>query len=215
MTGGKILVFARAPVPGETKTRLIPALGPEGAATLHALLIERTLLALADLQSASVELWCTPDTEQAFFRHCREKFGCTLKQQQGADLGSRMASALESALADAPWAILLGTDCPDLHARDIQEAIAALNRGTDAVVGPAHDGGYYLIGLRQTSPQLFSDIPWGSGSVWELTRERLEQLGWRYSLLRTQHDLDRPEDLQHFPRLREQLRDAVRLRDPR
>ncbi|WP_457668838.1 TIGR04282 family arsenosugar biosynthesis glycosyltransferase [Thiolapillus sp.] len=215
MTFGKILVFARAPVPGKTKTRLIPALGPEGAAELHTLLLEQTLFKVCSLQACPVELWCTPDTEQAFFQRCSENFGVRLKSQRGEDLGARMRWAFESALADAPWAILLGSDCPDLRGEDIQQAIAALDKGADAVAGPAHDGGYYLLGLRKAAPELFSKIPWGTGRVWELTRERLQQLGWRYSMLRRQHDLDRPEDLRHFPQLRELLRNAAHLPDPR
>jgi len=129
-----------------------------------------------------------------------------LRSQSGADLGARMFSALSSALANSPWTILVGCDCPDLDSRDISETIGLLEKGMDAVVGPAHDGGYYLLGLRKVTPALFADMPLGTDQVWSLTRNRLERLGWQYTTLRVQHDLDRPEDLRHFPGLLRELR---------
>jgi len=198
MSEGRILVFAKAPIPGKAKTRLTPTLGEEGAAKLHARLVMHTLDRVCNPSGHPVELWCTPRLGHDFFRTCAKAYELRLKLQQGKDLGARMYSAFASTLADCPWAILLGTDCPDLDYRDIQKAIALLCNGNDAVIGPAHDGGYYLLGLRQPFPELFADIPWGTDQVWEVTRKRLEQLGCRYATLRVQHDLDRPEDLRHF-----------------
>lgn len=198
MSEGKILVFAKAPIPGNAKTRLIPALGKEGAAELHARLVVQTLDRVCNPGDHPVALWCTPTPEHEFFRACANAYELELMLQQGEDLGARMHSAFASTLADCPWAILLGTDCPGLDYGDIQKAITLLCNGHDAVIGPAHDGGYYLLGLRQPFRELFADIPWGTDQVWDMTRQQLEQLGCRYATLRFQHDLDRPEDLQRF-----------------
>jgi rSAM/selenodomain-associated transferase 1 len=201
MSDGRILVFAKAPIPGKAKTRLIPALGMEGAAELHAQLVLQTLDRICKPGGTPVELWCTPTLEHDFFRACASEYDLQLKSQRGEDLGARMYSAFESTLTTCSWAILLGTDCPDLNYSDIQKAIELLHNGNDAVIGPAHDGGYYLLGLRQPLRKLFADLPWGTDKVWDVTRKHLERLGCRYATLRVQHDLDRPEDLQRFPEL--------------
>lgn len=201
MTKGRILVFAKAPVPGKAKTRLIPALGMKGAADLHAKLVLRTLDKLCTAPSIPVELWCTPTLEHDFFRTCANSYELQLKLQQGNDLGARMHGAFASALASCSRAILVGSDCPDLDYSDIQTAMQQLQNGHDAVIGPAHDGGYYLLGLRQPLPALFADMPWGTDKVRDLTKRRLKQLGYRYASLSVRHDLDRPEDLQRFPEL--------------
>ena len=112
-----------------------------------------------------------------------------------------MQHAFETTLRSAPWAIILGTDCPNLETSDMQQAIDAMRNGIDAVAGPAFDGGYYLLGLCRTSASLFREMPWGTADVWAITRDRLEQLGWSYTTTTWQHDLDRPEDLQHFQNL--------------
>ena len=198
---GSIMVFARAPIPGKTKTRLIPALGKKGAAHLHALLIDQTLSRIHSIGAVDITLWCTPSTEDPFLQSCAERYGATLKTQHGQDLGSRMQQAFETTLQSNPWAIILGTDCPELESSDVQQAVDALNNGADAVAGPAFDGGYYLLGLRRTSASLFRQMPWGTENVWEITRNRLEKLGWNTTTTTWRHDLDRPEDLDHFPNL--------------
>jgi rSAM/selenodomain-associated transferase 1 len=201
MSEGKILVFARAPVAGKVKTRLIPALGAEQSADLHKLLTAQTLDTACGTSDLTVqtELWCTPDTKHDFFQACASEYGITLKTQQGENLGGRMLSAFESTLLTSDWAILIGTDCPDLNIDDIRQAIMELENGKDAVAGPAHDGGYYLLGLRKTHADLFDDIPWGNSEVWQLTQHKLMQLNYSHTMLRFQHDLDRPQDLQYFP----------------
>lgn len=114
-----------------------------------------------------------------------------------------MQYAFDSTLRSAPWAIILGTDCPALETSDVHQAVDAMRNGADAVAGPAFDGGYYLLGLRRTSASLFREMPWGGENVWKMTKERLEYLGWPYSTTTWHHDLDRPEDLEHFPNLPE------------
>lgn len=201
MNQGKILLFARAPEPGKAKTRLIPALGAEGAAALHARLVKQTLSTVCALHENLVELWCSPDTEHDFFQSCAGEFDIRLRLQRGEDLGARMLWAFECTLTSAPWAVLIGTDCPDLNTDDLRQAIAHLENGADAVAGPAHDGGYYLLGLRKAEPELFKRIPWGTDKVWLLTKKQIEHMGWICTVIRTHHDLDRPEDLLQFPRL--------------
>src|SRR5438046_5315143 len=124
-------------------------------------------------------LWCAPDTSDPFFRECERRHGAGLHAQGEGDLGARMRRAFESALARAARAILVGSDIPALSARYLRDADRALRRGDDAVIGPAEDGGYALIGLTRCDPELFRDIPWGGPEVLVQTRRRLAGLSWR------------------------------------
>ncbi|MBI5461445.1 MAG: TIGR04282 family arsenosugar biosynthesis glycosyltransferase [Gammaproteobacteria bacterium] len=217
----RILVFCKPPIPGQAKTRLIPALGAQGAADLHAELVRATLARAVRSELAPVELWVSAEPEHAFFQQMHAEFACAVLTQHGDDLGARMAQALETALADAEFAVLIGTDCPALDADYLAQACAALadradrTDGADAVLGPAEDGGYVLIGLRRfdrrSGPRsdrgfdysaLFADIPWGTSAVLEQTRQRLAGLGWSVRELPALWDVDRPEDL---PRLQSRL----------
>ncbi len=195
-----LLVFAKAPEPHHAKTRLIPALGAESAAALHARLVEQTIETACSTQGVRVELWCTPNCTHAFFVELQQRFDIQLHEQEGIELGQRMAHALASALQTADRAVLIGSDCPELDRLYVEEAFDAL-READAVLGPALDGGYVLIGLRRTAPSLFEQIPWGTDRVLELTRAGLDRLGWRWIELPPLRDLDRPEDLGYFPQL--------------
>jgi rSAM/selenodomain-associated transferase 1 len=190
----RTLVFARAPVPGQVKTRLIPALGAAGAAALHQRLTEQLLERLCVAPVGPTELWVTPDTRHPFFIDQAQRWNIGLYPQQGVDLGARLHYAAGQALTRARSVILVGTDCPALDAGYIRAAAARL-RVDDAVIGPAADGGYVLLGLCRTDPQLFNGIPWGTSAVARLTRTRLVALGWRFSELETLADIDRPEDL--------------------
>jgi hypothetical protein len=189
----RLLVFARAPVPGQAKTRLIPALGAEGAAALHERLVRRTLTVAQGL--APVTLCCAPGPEHPFFQSIAGQRGVELQRQEGADLGERMSRALQAGLSVAPAVILVGTDCADLQRTDLQEAFAGLAEGADAVLGPAADGGYWLLGLRRWDGVLFEGMAWGTAGVLQQTRTALAGLGWRWRELPVRHDVDRPEDL--------------------
>ena len=195
---GAIMVFARAPVPGKTKTRLIPALGAEGAAHLHACLIDRTLSKLTAIDHVNVTLCCLPSTDDPFLQSCAQRYGTGLSAQHGDSIGSTMHHAFGKALKSAPWAIVLGTDCPELQTEDVQEAVEIMQCGVDAVAGPAYDGGYYLLGLRRVSSHLFLNIPWGTEQVWAMTQDRLRTLGLSWVSIERRHDLDRPEDLEYL-----------------
>ncbi|HEX9684520.1 MAG TPA: TIGR04282 family arsenosugar biosynthesis glycosyltransferase [Burkholderiales bacterium] len=196
--GAAVIVFARAPRPGAVKTRLVPPLAPEEAAALHARLVKRTLETARAASYRRIELHGTPDIDDPFFRFCAGHFGAALVAQSGADLGARMLAAFESALADCPRVLLLGSDCPALTARHLRQADRALRDGADAVFVPCEDGGYALIGLKRVDPRLFEGVAWGGASVMEDTRARLQQMRWRWRELETLWDVDRPEDYERL-----------------
>lgn len=190
---GRLIVFAKAPVPGTVKTRLIPALGADGAAALAGRLIARTLDMAWHSAAAPLELHVDPDAAHPFFLSLAE--APPMVAQQGSDLGKRMHHALTAALRGTDFAVLIGTDCPGMDGNYLQQACAALAEGCDAVLGPAEDGGYVLIGVRRPEPALFAGVEWGSDRVLAQTRARIAALGWKLFELPTLWDLDRPEDL--------------------
>jgi hypothetical protein len=198
----RIMVFAKAPAPGEVKTRLIPALGAAGAARLQQQLIERTLRTAAAAGLGTPELWCTPGPQDPFFAACAERHSVGLQAQREGDLGMRMAHALDSALAAGSAALLIGCDCPALTPAVLRDAAAALAGGNDAVFGPAEDGGYVLVGLaRGPAAPLFEGVAWGTATVMQETRVRLAGGRWRWRELTPLWDVDRPEDLERLARL--------------
>ncbi|MGI9304492.1 MAG: TIGR04282 family arsenosugar biosynthesis glycosyltransferase [Gammaproteobacteria bacterium] len=192
---GRILVFAKAPVPGEVKTRLMPQLDAAECAELHKKLVARTLSTAIDARLCQVELWCSPDPSHAFFGDCAKRFGITLARQDGSDLGARMRSALGQTLDRSEFAIVIGSDCPTMTGAYLAAACEPLAHGTRCVLGPAEDGGYVLIGCREVDELLFSAIAWGSSGVLTETLQRLARLGWDYTVLSELWDLDRPQDL--------------------
>ncbi len=196
----RILVFAKAPVPGAVKTRLIPALGAEGAAALHQELLEHTLARLVPAQIAPLELWCAPDAGHPLFTELAQRFGVSLCVQCGADLGARLLHAAADALTRAQAVVLIGCDCPALGPDYLSGALAALREepALDALLGPAADGGYVLLALREAAPLLFTDMPWGGDGVADETRARLRRLGWRWRESGRLADLDRLEDLARY-----------------
>lgn len=185
-----IIVFARAPVPGEAKTRLIPRLGAWRAARLHERLILQALRT-AEQASDAVELHGT--RRHSFFRKLKMRF----RLQRGTDLGERMHHALSRAKGQA---ILIGSDCPMLTPADLRRAARWLRSGYDAVLAPTEDGGYALIGGRRLPKLVFEDIDWGGARVYADTVEKLK--GYRWRALRRLWDVDRPEDLERLRALR-------------
>lgn len=192
-----MLVFAKAPQPGAVKTRLIPLLGAEGAAALHARLIKHTLGVAREAALGRLELHGAP-ARDPFLEYCAEGYNATLIEQCDGDLGTRMYSAFDSALASVGSAILIGADCPALTARHLRHAARALSAADDAVLIPAEDGGYAMMGLRRCDKSLFTGIAWSSPQVMEQTRTRLKRLGWRWTELETLWDVDRPADYERL-----------------
>jgi hypothetical protein len=194
----RIIVFARAPEPGAAKTRLIPLLGAGRAAALQLILIDRALSTALAAGIGPVELWCAPSAQHPLLMRCAERHGIGAASQCDGDLGARMLHAAVTALAATPRVIIIGADCPVLTAGDLQRAAAALAGHHDAVLIPAEDGGYVLIGLRWWDARLFAGIAWGTDQVMTATRERLAALGWRWLELPPAWDVDRPADFERL-----------------
>jgi len=198
LTNCRIIVFAKAPIPGEVKTRLLSSMDAQTVTALHKQLVLYSLNMAVESKVGSVELWCAPSKEHPFFLRCAEKFGIELHPQTMGDLGRRMARAFDETLKKVPMALLIGTDCPSLTPADLRQAQKALNQGAQAVIGPAEDGGYVIIGLCKYEPHLFEGISWGTGSVLEETRERFRRLRWNWHELPQRWDVDRPEDVERL-----------------
>ena len=197
-----LIVFARAPLPGRVKTRLVPRLGEWGAARLQARLTRQTLRTALAARCAALELHGTPRARHPFFLECRKHFRLRLQQQRGRDLGERMYRALAAALRRYAAALLIGTDCPVLRPQELRRATRLLRGGCDVVLSPAEDGGYALIGVRRVSWRLFDGIAWGESGVYAQTAERLSALGYRWRALCKVWDVDRPADLERLRSLR-------------
>ncbi|MDQ6627234.1 MAG: TIGR04282 family arsenosugar biosynthesis glycosyltransferase [Pseudomonadota bacterium] len=194
-----LIVFAKAPVAGHAKTRLIPALGTAAAAALAEQLLEYAMRAATAARFDHLELCVTPDVgHPAFRRLASGDDRLTVSTQGDGDLGARMDRALTRALSTHERAILIGTDAPALDAGRLVGAREALI-GLDAVFVPALDGGYALVGLARPAPTLFADVDWGSAQVMTQTRLRAGAAGLRWRELEPVADIDEPEDLVHLP----------------
>lgn len=189
----KVQVFARAPVSGEVKTRLIPRLGAEAAADMQRALTERALTTALAAGIGPVELWCSPDRSHPSFSAFNDS-GVALHDQGEGDIGERMHRALANALRAGDMPVLIGSDCPSLTVQDLRDAGQALERGADLAFVPAEDGGYVLIAARTCSRSLFDGIEWGTERVMAQTRGRLRELGYSWKELAPRWDIDRPED---------------------
>jgi len=182
-------------------TRLAATIGEVEAAEIHARLTRHILSITTSSGLCPVELWCANNPEHAFFNQCQLDFPVRLQQQQGDDLGERMAHAFAETLKEADQVICIGCDCPALTAADLEQALVSLGHGYDCVLKPAEDGGYVLIGLNSVAKDVFQGIPWGSDTVMQETRTKLKSLGYRHHELATTWDLDRPADLDRLDAL--------------
>ncbi len=198
----KLILFARYPAPGQAKTRLIPALGAEGAAALHRRLVLRTLRTARKacrIVPADLEVRFDGGTEQAMSHWLGD--GARFRPQRTGDLGERMAGAFEESFRiGSKAAVVIGSDCPSLSPDIIAAAFARLTE-SPAVLGPAKDGGYYLIGLSRPMSELFRDITWGTERVLADTLAVLGRRGCKPALLEPLADIDRPEDLPAWRRM--------------
>jgi rSAM/selenodomain-associated transferase 2/rSAM/selenodomain-associated transferase 1 len=193
-----IAVFARAPEAGHAKTRLIPLLGAIGAARLQQLLIARALATANTANIGPITLWCTPSADHPLLERAAADAGANRAGQCDGDLGARMQAAAHAMLVNFARVIIIGTDCPALTAAQLRDAAGALAEH-DAVIIPAEDGGYVLLGLRRSDARLFTQVEWGGAQVMAATRRNLAALGWRWHAMTLSWDVDRPED---FARLR-------------
>ncbi len=189
----QLAIFAKAPIAGYAKTRLIPSLGPEGAAELQAYLLQRTIRTALASPLRPITLWCAPDCVHPIFRSARQEHSFATHVQVGEGLGERMFGAFELLTLRSP-VLLIGTDCPILSADHLTRCAAALVGGADAAFIPAEDGGYALIGLRRPVWRLFDGIPWGTGDVMRLTRDRVREQNLSAFETDQLWDLDTPAD---------------------
>lgn len=184
----RVHIFARAPVAGHCKTRLMPRLGARGAAWVQRRLVERAIAtACAAVGAGQVTLWGAPDAAHGFFLQCRQRYGLRLARQARGDLGARMRSTLRRAPG-----LLIGSDAFSLQAQDLQGAAAALAQA-DHVLLPAPDGGYVLIGSRRGLPSL-AGVRWSSGAECAQTLRRLRRDGVVTVLNPPRADFDNPAD---------------------
>lgn len=195
-----LIVFAKAPVAGQAKTRLIPALGAQGAANLAEQLLLHTLRQAFDLPVEHLELCVSPDAQHPAFEQAQSvaQGRLHLTLQGGGDLGERMHRALTRALTAHSKCLLIGTDAPALTTPMLQLALQALDQH-DAVFIPALDGGYVLVGLRRPAASLFLGMTWSTPQVMAQTRERARQAGLQWAELAAVADIDEPSDLTHLP----------------
>jgi rSAM/selenodomain-associated transferase 1 len=191
-----LLVFTRYPEPGKVKTRLIPALGAGGAAKLQRQMAELTLRQVEALQGSfplSVEIHFVGGSQERMKTWLGETFAYW--QQEGGDLGARMLSGFKRAFTRGMnQVVVIGSDCPALDKEILAQAFQSLQQ-SEVVLGPAADGGYYLIGLSRLIPELFANIAWGTGEVLAKTQQIAQSLSLQVSYLPLLHDVDVPEDL--------------------
>ena len=193
-----VIVMAKAPLAGYAKTRLIPALGAQGAAALAMRLLVHALEQAQQAGLGSVDLCCAPSARDAAFAPWVGAAGITLTDQGEGDLGERMERALQRGLLAQRRVLLIGTDAPALGASVLRAAAAALETH-DVVFVPAFDGGYVLVGLRRPVPELFEGMTWSTPLVMQHSRERLAHAGIGHAELAPLADIDVPADLVHLP----------------
>lgn len=195
-----LVIFAKAPIPGQVKTRLCPPLTPDEAATLHGSFVldtlERTKAAVTRFKlPLDRYLACAPSSTHVFFKIMEERQGVRLIDQVGDTVGMRMHQTFETLFAQGyRQVIMVGTDVPSLPLEQYKQA-CALIASHDLVLGPALDGGYYLIGLTRPMPDLFTGIPWSTEQVLRLTQEKAQALKLRVALTDPWRDVDTADDL--------------------
>jgi uncharacterized protein len=198
----RLILFARLPVAGKVKTRLIPALGAEGTAALHRRLVLRALRtahALCRSQDVELEIRFAGDNANEMQHWLGDNW--RYRPQCEGDLGQRMAGAFADSFREGSSAtVVIGSDCPSLTHEILALAFKSL-QSNPIVFGPANDGGYYLAGLTRLLPGLFQDIAWGTATVLAHSLEKAARLGNKPGLLQPLDDIDRPKDLAHWQRL--------------
>lgn len=194
----RIVIIAKAPMAGYSKTRLIPALGASGAAALAARMLKHTVRAALAAELGPVELCAAPSRNHAAWQALDLPPALHWSDQGDGDLGERMATAAQRTTARGENILLIGTDCPALDVVRLRCAAASL-RQNDATLFPTADGGYSLLGLKRFHRELFDNMPWSTATVARHTLERLAHLRWSVQVHAVLHDIDEPADLQWLP----------------
>lgn len=198
MSVTRIVIIAKAPIPGFAKTRLIPALGAQGAAALARRMFDHALQTALAARVGPVELCVAPEPADAAWRALKVPGHVAWSAQSAGDLGARMADSAARTVLKGDRVLLIGTDCPSLSADHLKAAAMALNYH-DATLIPSADGGYVLLGLKRFDPTLFENMPWSTNAVTAETRGRLQRLAWPTKYFPPLHDIDEPADLQWLP----------------
>ncbi len=194
----RLLVFCKAPVAGQVKTRLMPEMSAQQAVEVHCLLTRQLLSRLNAAQLCPVQLWCSPNSEHPFFQKCADDYELSLHNQKGRELGERMRHAIATSLVEASSVLLVGCDSASLTIFDLSDSIERLLLGDQVVIAPAEDGGYVMIGCNDDYPTLFVDMEWGTDHVFYDTLQRAEQAELSLSRIRMQWDIDTIADWQRF-----------------
>jgi len=191
MNSNLLMIFIKNPVEGEVKTRLGSSIGSTNALQIYKKLLTHTREVALKVET-NRQVWYSSMIDH---RDSWNKERFDKKLQSGSDLGERMSVAFQKAFEDGyEKVVIIGSDCADITSRHIKDAFHALNT-KDAVIGPSKDGGYYLLGIRKYTPDIFSGISWSTQEVFEQTVSRFEHLGLSYSVLDVLNDIDTIEDL--------------------
>ncbi len=196
----RLLIFAKAPVPGRVKTRLRSAWGARGACFWYKRLLDATVQVAVESGVAPVELWCTPGRSHPRLRSLARRYDLPMHVQSPGDLGDRMLDSGRQVLRRADAVMIIGADCASLTAIELNRAVNGLEVGHDLVLKPATDGGYMLIGFRRAVPGLFRGVAWGSASVLRQTRGRMRRARLRTLELPPGEDADLPADVRQLLR---------------
>ena len=193
-----LLIFTKPPIPGQVKTRLMPALSHENAAALADALLALTLSTSLAVKNCHIELFIAGDDSHPFFHRYQQCPSISTHVQVGENLGERLKNAIKAAFSRYKRVIIIGSDCPLISTAYLDNAFQQLNKSADIVIGPAQDGGYVLLGLNTPQLSLFTDIPWSSDRVFAVTNDRINALNLKSMTLPTLWDIDIAEDLEKF-----------------
>ena len=198
MMPARIVIMAKAPVAGFAKTRLIPALGADGAARLAQKMLSHTLATALASKLGVVEVCAAPDPTDSVWQNLDLPSNVIWSAQGEGDLGQRMARAAARTTRGGEAVLLIGTDCPAIDVFTLHEAAQAL-QDYDASLLPTYDGGYALLGLKKFNATPFDNMLWSNSTVAQETLKRMQQLGWKTKVLPTLHDIDETADLHYLP----------------
>lgn len=194
----RIIIFTKAAQPGFTKTRLIPALGKQGAADLAKRMLMHTLNQSLEANIGSVEICVTPPATDAIWQDFAVSDELEYSDQGKGDLGERLSRVTQRVIDNGESVLLIGADCTQLTATHLQQAKDTL-RYYDSILIPATDGGYVLLGLNFFHPSLFESVKWSTDTVCTETIDRLKKLGRSVRSYPSMHDIDEPKDLRFLP----------------
>lgn len=195
-------LFMKAPVPGLVKTRLCPPLSLPQAATVHRQMCEQLCEQLKLIPGVVTEVWAGGEMAHPFFTDLLSRFAVSLHEQASGDLGARMQGAFHAGLSRAERVVIVGGDCLSVDERCVTEALQVLREPDDAVLVPADDGGYVLVGVREVRDGLFDGVAWGSDLALAQTVKNFRTLGYRVTQLAPRWDIDTYADLvRHAPAL--------------